>query len=255
MGYADGSGEVVLTAESGDRIRREVSMSAISPNDTSFSWRLAAPVGTPREQRPMWLEDTRNNFWERRLPDMKALYIQFNAVQHKSEQSIGEYAEKIVSGLQKKPVRNLILDLRHNGGGNNFLIWPLVRLVAFHEMSDPSNKTFVITSRATFSACQDFVNFLDRSSRAVFVGEPSGSRPNFTGESSEVRLPYSGLQMSISSRYWQDSWPEDRRKWVAVPMPAPLSSKDYFANEDPVMSALEEILGSNQAARAEAVVR
>ena len=250
MGYADDSGEVALTVEGGDRVRREVGITAISPNEHSFSWRLPAPRGTPDDQRPLWLEDSSNNFWERRLPEMKALYVQFNAVQHKHDQSIGEYAEELVRGLQEKPAKNLILDLRHNGGGNNFLIWPLVRLVAFHEMSDPSNRTFVITSRATFSACQDFVNFLDRSSRAVFVGEPSGSRPNFTGESSRVTLPYSGLQMSISSRYWQDSWPEDRRPWVSVQLPAPLSSKDYFANQDPAMLALQEILGGEEETRA-----
>ena len=84
------------------------------------------------------------------------------------------------------------------------------------------------------------------------MGEPSGSRPNFTGESSRVVLPYSGLGMSISSRYWQDSWPEDRRQWVSVQVPTPLSSTDYFSNHDPSLSALREILTGKVSTRADA---
>ena len=77
----------------------------------------------------------------------------------------------------------------------------------------------MITGRATFSACQNLVNHLDRATNAIFVGEPAGSRPNFTGEDTWVELPWSKLRVSISARYWQDSYPTDERPYVPVAMP------------------------------------
>ena len=77
---------------------------------------------------------------------------------------------------------------------------------------------------------------------AVFVGEHSSSRPNFTGEETNVQLPYSGLRLSISSAHWQDSYPGDRRPWISVAIPVKLSSTDYFQNRDPVLETLEQVL-------------
>jgi hypothetical protein len=55
---------------------------------------------------------------------------------------------------------------------------------------------------------------------ARFVGEPTGSRPNFVGESSIIGLPYSGLRISISSRYHQNGGSNDKRMWIAPDIPA-----------------------------------
>ena len=42
---------------------------------------------------------------------------------------------------------------------------------------------FVIIGRRTFSAAQNTVNMIEKNTNATFVGEPTGSRPNFVGES------------------------------------------------------------------------
>lgn len=174
---------------------------------------------------------------------MRAVYAQLNRVRNAKDQSIAEFAEAVQAEIMNGAAQHLILDLRHNNGGNNFLIWPIVRLVMWHEASDPDHRVWVITGRNTFSACQNLVNFLDRETEAVFVGEPSSSKPNFVGEDTSVELPYSRLRLSISSRYWQDSYPGDHRVWVPVDVPVALSSIDYFGNRDPVMEALAEIIG------------
>lgn len=195
--------------------------------------------GTP----PRWLSRTETNYWQEPLPDLEGRYVQLNQVQNASEgATLAQWVEGLRREMTAEPARNLILDLRHNNGGNNFLIWPVVRLVAWHEMSDPANRTWVITGRGTFSACQNLTNFLDRVTNAVFVGEPSASRPNFTGEDTTVQLPWSGLRVSISSRYWQDSHPGDSRPYVSVSMPVVLSAADWRENRDPVLEALREFL-------------
>ena len=49
---------------------------------------------------------------------------------------------------------------------------------------------------------------------ARFVGEPTGSSPNFVGETVPFRLPYSGFTVNVSDLYWQTSWPMDHRTWI-----------------------------------------
>src|SRR5579862_6974185 len=91
--------------------------------------------------------------------------------------------------------------------------------------------------RNTFSAAQNFINQVEQWTDEIFVGEPSSSRPNFVGEDTEILLPFSGIQGSISSRYFQDSDPLDDRPWIAPDIPVALSSRDYFGGEDPVLRA------------------
>lgn len=68
-------------------------------------------------------------------------------------------------------------------------------------------KVFVVIGRHTFSAAQNTATLLDRHTDAVFVGEPSGSRPNFVGETAPFVLPCSGVRANVSDVYWQTSWP------------------------------------------------
>ncbi len=236
MGYANAADSVRLT------LADATGSEAVELVPASFDLpaKLTAP---PRvEIVPLWLRRPGNNFWHEPLPELDALYVQFNRVRDKPDQTIADYADLLKAELQDRGYRNLILDLRHNGGGNNSLVRPLVRLAVWHEEEAPDHRLFVITGQRTFSAAQNFVNRLEQMTDAVFVGEPSSSRPNFTGETTTIELPYSGIRLSISSRYWQDSQPGDRRPFIPVAMPVTLSSHAYFAGRDPVMEALRELL-------------
>ena len=119
-----------------------------------------------------------------------------------------------------------------------------MRLLSWFEEVSPRHRIYVISGRNTFSAAQNCLNQIHRATHAIVAGEPSSSKPNFTGESTQIRLPWSGLRASISSRWWQDSYPEDERSWIAPEIPVALSSKDYFANRDPVMAAVLEVVAS-----------
>ena len=239
MGYTNTTDFAVFTVATSDETREIVQVAA---NGYMVSGKLSPPIGTPEDAVPLWLSNVTENYWHMAMPKLDGLYVQFNQVRDKEGQSIAEYAKTLMVELKTTQSQNLILDLRHNNGGNNFLIWPLIRLLVHHEMSGPNHRVFVITGHGTFSACQNFINFVERMTSAVFVGEPSSSRPNFTGEDTNVQLPYSGLRLSISSRYWQDSYPGDRRPWISIPIPVELSSTDYFQNRDPVLETLQELL-------------
>jgi hypothetical protein len=189
---------------------------------------------------PAWLSRRGDVCWHTARPDLNAVYAQLNQVRDpEGGPTLEEWSRALRAEIARGGARNLILDLRHNNGGDNFLIWSIVRLVAWHEMEDPVHRTYVLTGPGVFSACQNLVNHLERATNAVFVGSPAASRPNFAGEDTWVELPWSGIRLSISSRWWQDSFPTDHRPYVPVSMPVQLTSADWKAGRDPVLEELE----------------
>jgi hypothetical protein len=97
---------------------------------------------------------------------------------------------------------------------------------------------YVIIGRGTFSAAQNTATAIERETSAIFVGEPSGSRPNFIGEKIPFTLPYSKASVNVADLYWQTSWPMDHRPWIAPELYAPPSFEAYSQNRDPAMEAI-----------------
>ena len=240
IGAVDAPGAVPLRLIDRKGASHDASLVPAPPKE--MNERLLPPPGHPPAE---WLARVGENYWDKPLPDLDAVYVQFNEV-HDSENgpSIEAFARDVRDLLTHTGASNLIVDVRHNNGGNNFLVEPLVTLVAWHDFSDPKHRTFVITSRGTFSACQNFINRLERDPSVVYVGEPSSGKPNSAGENTPVELPWSGLHVSIASRWFQDSNPGDNRPYIPVSMPVAMSSEDWWQNRDPVMQALGEYLRS-----------
>jgi len=189
---------------------------------------------------PLYLSSVDTNYWIKSMPEHGAVYVQFNQVRDAPLESLAAFSERLRQTLTTVHASNLIVDVRHNNGGNNTLLRPLVRAMIEFEMRSPEHKLFVLMGRNTFSAAQNFINRVERWTSAVFVGESSSSCPNFVGESNEFVLPFSRLEGSISNLYWQDSDPWDRRKAIAVNLPVVLTAEQYFEGIDPV---LELVLG------------
>ncbi len=206
------------------------------------------PIPTPRvrfSQLPIEL------YWMQALPDLEAVYVQFNQVRDKKPgPTMVQFAASLKQAIDRDKPKNLIVDLRLNNGGKGsgwrppgpFRLWPMVRPLVYFEMLTEGNRLFVVTGRNTFSSAQTYLNHVEAATNAVIVGEPSSSRPNSVGGETVTVLPWSGLQMSIANRFWQDSFPGDHRPWIPPHIPVTLSSEDYFANHDPVMATLEEVI-------------
>ncbi|MBT8400209.1 MAG: hypothetical protein KJO98_07020 [Rhodothermia bacterium] len=200
--------------------------------------RPPAHIETP----PRYLRNVDANYWMESIPDRCSIYFQFNQVRNEEGgPSIEEFSQQLAYALHDTGSRNLIVDVRHNNGGNNSLLRPLVRVLVDFDMGE-DHRLLVITGRNTFSAAQNFVNRVERLTDAVFVGEPSSSSPNFVGEETNLHLPWSRLRGSMSSKYWQDSDPGDRRPWISPDVPVALSAADYFSGVDPVMDAIDPLL-------------
>jgi len=100
----------------------------------------------------------------------------------------------------------------------------------------------VIIGRNTFSAAVCGVGNLNRLTEAMFVGEPTGSPPNFIGETIPVTLPYSRLVATVSDLYWQNTVAMDERVWIAPDLYAPPSFQMLLEGRDPATEAVWEYL-------------
>lgn len=179
----------------------------------------------------------------RPLPPQRAVYVQFNQVRNSHDESLAEFAGRLQEALSRRGAKTLIVDVRHNNGGNNNLVRPLVRVMVGFEVTGPDRRIFMIIGRNTFSAAQNFINRVEKWTDAEFAREPSSSSPNFVGEETNLLLPYSRIRGSVSTRFWQDSSPGDQRAWIPVDLPVELRAADYFAGRDPVLDAVLATVG------------
>ncbi len=227
VGRGGGSQSVAVTADAAPEDGQTA-----QPCPDGWLWlpEAAAEAGEPL---PAHLRAWSRNYWFEHLPESAAVYFQFNRVAEGPDESLAAFAERLAVFVASRGVRRLIVDVRHNGGGNTFLEVPLLRRL----MGLSGVRLFVIIGRRTFSAAQNFVTTLNRFTDAVFIGEPTGSGPNFVGETVILTLPWSGLRVSISDLYWQTSWPMDHRRWLAPDIHLPPTFADFAANRDPALEA------------------
>jgi hypothetical protein len=188
---------------------------------------------------PAWLARQREAHWFEVRPEEKLVYLQFNRVQDAlGGEKIAALAKRLGAAIDRDDVEHVVVDLRANGGGNTDLLKPLLEAILGTRKTHRGNGLFVIAGRHTFSAAMNFAALLERNATPVFVGEPTGSRPNFIGEGSEIILPWSRARISISFLMWQNAQPQDSRTWIAPRLSAPPTQAALMAGRDPAMEAI-----------------
>lgn len=107
-------------------------------------------------------------------------------------------------------------------------------------------KLFLIMGRGTFSAAMYISGRLETHARAIVVGEPTGGAPNFVGEVSMFKLPFSGLLGSISTLYHQNTFASDERAYIPPRIYTPPTYAAWKAGRDPAMEAIMEYLSATR---------
>lgn len=207
----------------------------VKPNPPAWV-NLSQTLGTPV---PLYLKNAATPYWFEYLPESKTVYFQFNSVRNDQKESLAAFSERLFKFIDEKEVEKLVVDMRWNNGGNTFLLTPLVRGLIRNDKINKRGKLFIIIGRRTYSAAQNAATYFDRDTNAIFVGEPTGSSPNFVGEEDPFVLPYSKIVANVSHLYWQSSYPQDQRTWIAPQLYVPPTFEAYRRNGD---AALEAIL-------------
>ena len=138
---------------------------------------------------------------------------------------------------QADDVERVVIDLRHNSGGDNTTLAPL-ELALRDPAIDRPGKLYAIIGRVTFSAAANFATDLEGATSVTFAGEDMGGSPNLFGDTRPVTLPDSGQILRMAARYWERSTPDDMRITIEPEIRAELTADDYFAGRDPVLEAI-----------------
>ena len=236
----DGAVEFEFEDHGGKRhTRRVVPIAPASAGTTTWA-RARDGAQTPV---PLYLQNQSAQYWFEHLPEQDLVYFQLNQIASNPEEPIDQFIPRLFEYIETNNVGHLVIDLRLNGGGNSYLNSNLTdALIRAERINDPQ-RLFVITGRRTFSAAMNLTTDIDLMTEATLVGEPAGSRPNFIGESRVVKLPYSGVEFTCSTRMHQHGMDStDERKLIAPDYYVPLSSVDYRLNRDPVMDTIRAIV-------------
>jgi hypothetical protein len=187
----------------------------------------------------LWLSAPSDAYWFKYLPEEKILYVQFNQVSNKDSESLEAFFKRVMAFAEANPVDRFALDVRLNGGGNNYLNRPIIHGFIRSDKINQSGRLFTIIGRQTFSAAMNFVNAMKLNTQTLFVGEPTGARPNSYGDNAPLILPNSRIAVRLSTLWWQDMDPRDVRLYQAPDLAADLTIADYRAGRDPALEVIK----------------
>jgi tetratricopeptide (TPR) repeat protein len=245
IGDRDPAAAVSLDLEGIDKSRKKVDVEPVKSLDGT-SWedvRRRAPQ--PAMYRrwaaldPLDRHGAQKPFWYEYLADRKLLYVNFSEVSDAPDETVAAFFGRVYAFADAHPVDKFVIDIRNNGGGNNYLNRPVVYgLISRAATIGRRGTLFAITGRETFSAAQNLANQLEMHTNAIFVGEPTGGSPNHYGDTLAMRLPNSKVPVQLSSVWWQDLDPRDFRTTIAPDVAAELTSADDRLGRDPTLEAI-----------------
>ena len=187
---------------------------------------------------PLYLRSMEKRYWFEYLPERKTVYFAFNSVRNDEKEPMAQFVARLFAFIEGHEVDKLLIDMRWNNGGDTSVGQPLLRELLANKLINQPGKLFVIIGRRTYSAAQNMATYFERYTNAVFVGEPTGSSPNFVGEEDPVVLPYSKLMANVSHLFWQSSGPRDQRVWLAPTIYVPPTWADFHTGRDAALDAV-----------------
>ena len=136
--------------------------------------------------------------------------------------------------LGREHPRKLVIDLRHNGGGDyneglKYIIEPLRKEADINQ----KDRLFVLVGADTFSAAMSNAAQFRAMTRATLVGQPIGERPNGYQEPRQFTLPNSHLVVRYSTRYYR--FTEGRDNVIVPDKQIATTWEDYRDGGDPVL--------------------
>lgn len=276
-GLADTASSSMFDFRSTDGSMRRTKLAALPASQAPLSGNLwpkrnlspNAPVPGAAEWRhvlagvalPPYLSRPDDNYWHD-YPAQDLLYVQINRVSDKGPVSASQYLSDMLDEAGRKAIRNAIVDLRFNRGGDYVLTADFSRRLP--ELLPPGGRLFILTSANTFSAAISTAARLKyfAGSRAILIGEPMGDRSQFWGEGGTTQLPNAKLTLRYTTAYhdWENGCGFSQivtcfllNYAYAVPagslqptLTIAPTFADYASGKDPVMAEVTRLVATGQ---------
>ena len=228
LGISDSSSEITLTFDDGSNYIAQTQTVQLSQYETNSS--------------PLFLQDVNTFYWFEELADDNTIFIQYNQCRERDELSFQSFTNQIVNRINDNPsIEKVIIDLRHNGGGNSSIMRPLIDELEEMVQEGRFSRTQIhlIIGRNTFSSAVLNAIELKEKINPLIYGEPSGGKPNHYGEVRSFQLPNSRMTITYSTKYFTHSDSEEDAIYPDVTVN--YNSEHFLSGVDPV---LEEILNN-----------
>ena len=142
-----------------------------------------------------------SDFWFTPVLTTKALYINFKT--YPTFEKMQEFGNQLVTYIQENQLKQVIIDLRENGGGDLYVGTVLAYSLNLADSLDWKNGVFVLTSNKTFSAATSNSALFKQLLNAKVIGQPTGSNPNGYQDMDSFVLPSSKLVITYSKRVFR----------------------------------------------------
>ncbi len=191
----------LFETQTGARVERRLAGAPANPDRPRANaerWFYPEPMPEERGQwraalaersAPWSLREPGVPFRWRMAEEIGAMVIELRQNSDAERRPIATFLAEVTRELNARKPRNVVLDMRMNGGGDlnttrNF-VQSLPRLVP--------GRVFVLTSPWTFSAAISSAGYLEQAApaRVTIVGEPVGDRLKFFAEGQPFELPHS----------------------------------------------------------------
>ena len=238
----DDRAELTLKMPSGNTVVKTL-RTIDEPQLGRLRGKLAPP---PNVQAPLFLRQVENEVhWFEAIPDRSAIYVQVNNMAPDEGETLPEFGLRLRTALEELKPRSMVLDLRHNNGGNSFSYVELLRTITGFSTRS-GNKVYALIGRNVYSAAGNFTTDLERLVQPIFVGEPTSQFGNQWGDESMFVLPYSGITGALAGVRWQLSHPWDHRRSIVPHVPVQLTARAYFQGEDPALDAVYQLMAESR---------
>ena len=80
---------------------------------------------------------------------------------------------------------------------------PFRKALLKHQISNEKGRLFLLIGQRTFSSAIINAWQILRETEAISIGQPTGGRINGFGELAKIKLPFSGITLYYSTKYFQ----------------------------------------------------
>jgi C-terminal processing protease CtpA/Prc len=153
-------------------------------------------ISIPEIQKPF--DSPQDFLWFCPIKNTNGVYIKFE--DYPSFEEMEVFGERVLSSINERQIKQLVIDLRNNGGGDFFVGTRLAYHLNLANSIDWKSGVYILTDKVTFSAATTNATQFRQMLNAKVVGEPTGSNPTGYQDMGTFELPNSGLVISYSKR-------------------------------------------------------
>ena len=192
--------DAVFSLLDNNKKKTEVTLKAINSKDyyENVKFKTLETV-IPEIEKPI---DIKHDYlWFSPIKTTEAIYVKFES--YPSFEEMEKFGESVLNHINKNNIKQIVIDLRNNGGGDFFVGTFLAYYLNLADSIDWKSGVYVLTDKVTFSAATSNASQFRQMLNAKIVGEPTGSNPTGYQDMGQFTLPNSGMIVTYSKRLFR----------------------------------------------------